>query len=146
MATIPVKVFYGKRKRATESDSHSTGSDFGTTDSDEYVPSGSSSSDSEDDVDTDLTVHSESSNEDEENISLQNNWGTVNGSSMKMFPFTVSTAALVEKADSNAIKPINYYNKMVTEVVFQLLVDQTNLNAKKKLTNKRVSRRSRLKT
>lgn len=149
MATIPAGVFYGKRKRGDESDNESEEADFDPSDSDEYIPSNdSTSSDSDEDIedDNDVLEYAESPNEDEEhNIhSRSNNWGSVTGNTIKTFPF-IDDARPPVITISNNTKPIDIYNTMVTNEVYQLLVKQTNSNANKKLSKLRISRRSRLK-
>jgi len=143
--------FYGQGNTQSTSPS-SDESDISCEDSDEYNPSCSSSSELfESDVDNfSLRTSSSDDNDDQPSSSSRNRasgtWFAVDGTHRKQFVFTDDSGIYgFNGLSADTVKPIDVYSMMVTDDIYNLIVEQTNLNAQQVMANRRIRRSSRLK-
>lgn len=126
------------RKTSATIDSSESDTDSEPSDSDDSDPTDSIvSSENEDDV-SNTSEESESEHEVDTVVDSED-WQPVTGTSLNQFTFTEIVTSPVINVES---KPIEIFNLFVTDEVYDLIVTQTNLNARKKLCNpvKRCSR------
>ncbi|KAL7647192.1 UNVERIFIED_CONTAM: hypothetical protein RMT77_002450 [Armadillidium vulgare] len=122
-------------------------------DKDLIVPSISENLENENKDDKDLIVplNNENSGNEELNmnneyLSTFNDWFTVDGTHQKNFLFTdIPRTTEMKALGSQPFKPIDIFNLMVTDNVYNLIVKQTNINAHQLLMNRSISRSSRIK-
>lgn len=143
--TITPNVFYGNPGRNHSDDEDE---DFEASDSEEYIPSDADSSDSDENI---LMEDVESENEDEEVLPStsgsvsSNQWTPVTKTTLKEFIFEPTESELMQNINVNQMNPIDLFSLMVTDDVYQLIVTETNLNAKKYMENNTITRNSRAK-
>ena len=144
--------FYGSRNPQNSAELFSSESEeecevISCEESDSYCPSELSSSDS---FESDFVETSpENSDDDDQGSSVFNGrplWSTVNGSYQKQFVFTDDSGIYGFSGMSVAtVESIDVYSMMVTDDVYNLIVEQTNLNAQQTLMIRPIRRSSRLK-
>ena len=119
--------------------------DFSFEDSDSYRPDFSSDQSSESDFD-DVFADAGMDSGDEESSNIRSTWFAVDGSHCKQFLFSdISGIHGFSGVSASSLRPIDVYSKLVTDDVYDLVVEQTNLNAQQVLSNRRISRKSRYK-
>ena len=144
--------FYGSRNPQNSAELFSSESEeecevISCEASNSYCPSELSSSDS---FESDFVETSpENSDDDDQGSSVFNGrplWSTVNGSYQKQFVFTDDSGIYGFSGMSAAtVEPIDVYSMMVTDDVYNLIVEQTNSNAQQTLMIRPIRRSSRLK-
>ena len=147
------KRFYAPRKSQnpavlSSSECEEKSEDITCEDSDSYCPSKLSSSNS---LESDFNETTpESSDDDDQSSSSFNSrplgsWSTDDGSHRKQLVFTDDNGIYVfTEMSATTVKPIDIYSMMITHDVYDLIVEQTNLNAQQSLMTQPV-RSSRLK-
>ena len=144
--------FYGSRNPQNSAEPFSSESEqeyevISCEELDSHCPSELSSSDS---FESDFVETSpENSDDDDQESSVFNDkplWSTVNGSYQKQFVFTDDSGIYGFSGMSAAtVEPIDVYSMMVTDDVYNLIVEQTNLNAQQTLMIRPITRSSLLK-
>ena len=141
--------FYGAAAGGEHSGSDSE-EDISISESDgSYRPSHSSSSESsESDIDNAPDRDTSSDSDDEQSINgLRASWFPVDGTHRKQFVFSeVPGIHGLNGISASDIKPIDVYSILVNDDVYNLVVEQTNINAQQVIMNRRISRKSRLKS
>ena len=125
--------------------------DISVDESSSYSPSHSSSSKSfESDSEESLPDSSNSNHNNEQNDSsddplLPGMWHTVDGTYHKQFVFSDDGGIFgFSGIAPDELKPIDVYSNMVTDDIYDLIVQQTNLNAQQVISSQRIGRKSRL--
>ena len=143
--------FYGANAQQNMPNDSDSDDDISVDDSSSYCPSHSSSSESfESDSEESLPDGSNSHHNDGENDSsddpfLPDTWHTVDGTYRKQFVFADDGGNFgFSGIAPDELKPIDVYSKMVTDDIYDLIVQQTNLNAQQVISSQRISRKSQL--
>ena len=129
--------FYGSRNPQnsnliSSSESEDEIEDILSKDSDSYCSSELSSSDS---FESDYDISSDTSVEDHQGGCGNNNrplgtWSTVNGSHRKQFVYSDDSGIYgFSEMQAATVKPADIYSMIITDDVYNLIVEQTNLNA-----------------
>lgn len=142
-----------KRKQGATSQTNKTKRPCRRNSSATVVNKSSDSSSSDDDAPSDWIVSSDTedeisdisedldSDEEVEVVVINSDWGPVTGHSLQKFSFTETPTSPVINANT---KPIEVFNMFVNDEVYDLVVTQTNLNARKKVSSN-IKRCSRMK-
>ena len=132
----------------SSSESEKESEDITCEDLDSYCPSELSSSDS---FVSDFNKTTAESYDDDDQASNSFNsgplgsWSTADGSHRKQFVFTDDRGIFGFTGMSAAtVKPIDIYLMMVIDDIYDLIVEQTNLNAQQALMTQPIRRSSRL--
>lgn len=140
---INTTIFYGNRDRDEGSDTDEV--DFEGSDSEDYVPSEVESSGSDFSRDSEPSIVGEDiPDAPDMPLSSANLWTPVSGTSLNTFVFDEAPTFGIERGQST-FRPIDAFRIMVTEEIFDLIVNQTNLNANNFLQNNTITRKSRTK-
>ena len=143
--------FYGANAQQNIPNDSDSEDDISVDESSSYSPSHSSSSESfESDSEESLPDSSNSNHNDEQNDSSDDPLypGTlhiVNGTYRKQFVFADGGGIFgFSGIAPDELKPLDVYSNMVTDDIYDLIVQQTNLNAQQVISSQRISRKSRL--
>ena len=118
-------------KSSFYSPSHSSSSESFKSDSEESLPDSSNSN------------HNDEQNDSSDDPHFPGTWHAVDGTYRKQLVFADDAGIFgFSGIAPDELKPIDVYSNMVTDDIYDLIVQQTNLNAQQVISSQRISRKS----